>query len=214
MRSRWLGAAVLAAMWAFALAVFGRLPARVPTHWNLQGEVDGWMARFPGGVMAPLIATGVYALLLAMPLIDPRKRNVERFGADRLLIANLLLLFFALLEVLTLGAALGWPVDVSSGIIGGLGLLLVALGNYLPRVRSNWWIGIRTPWTLDNERVWRETHRVGGRLFVLGGLVMVAAMLLPSGPRRWVALPVLLVIGVVPLAYSFILWRREAAGRG
>jgi uncharacterized membrane protein len=213
MRSRWLGVAVAAAMWLFALAVFPRLPEQVPTHWNLRGEVDDWMPRMPGALIAPIIGTAMLGLMLALPWIDPRRRNVEHFASDRMLITNLLMLFFALLEVLTLGAALGWPVDVSGGMMGGLGLLLVGLGNYLPRVRSNWWIGIRTPWTLDSERVWRDTHRLGGRLFVAGGLVMVASMLLPSGPREWVALPVLLVIGVVPLAYSFVLWRREAGGR-
>lgn len=213
MRSRWLGIALTVLMWMAVLAVFRRLPAEVPTHWNLQGEVDGWMPRWPGAFIAPLVATLLVGLMNVLPWIDPRRRHVEHSASDRLLIANLLVLFFGLLEAVTLAVALGHPVDVSAAMMAGLGLLLVGMGNYLPRIRSNWWLGIRTPWTLDNDRVWRDTHRLGGRVFVLGGLAMIAAVLLPPEPRGWVVIAVLAVIGLVPLVYSFIIWRRETAGR-
>lgn len=213
MRNRWLGVAVLVAMWGFALAVFGRLPAEVPTHWNLRGEADGWMARLPGAFIAPFIATAILALVHALPWIDPRRRNFERHRDDLALIANLIVLFCALLEGLTLGAALGWPVDVASGLMAGLGLLLVGVGNYLPRIRSNWWIGVRTPWTLDSERVWRDTHRVAGRAFVAGGLLLVVAALLPETLREAASLAVLVPMVVLPIAYSFLAWRRESASR-
>jgi uncharacterized membrane protein len=212
MKSRWLGGAVLVAMWGYALAVFTRLPAEIPTHWGLDGQVDGWSPRWPGAFIAPGVATLVFALIQAMPRIDPRRRNVERSGENRLLMANLIVLFLGLLEVLTLGVALGWPVDVSTGITVGLGLLLIGMGNYLPRIRSNWWIGIRTPWTLDSERVWRDTHRVGGRAFVIGGLVLLLVPLVPGAVRHPLTLSVLILIAAVPLGYSFIAWKREASG--
>jgi uncharacterized membrane protein len=213
MRSRWLGVAAVVAMWIFALAVFPRLPEQVPSHWGLDGQVDDWMPKLPGAFIAPLVGTLVLALLHGLPWIDPRRRNVEHNAPDRLLIANLLVLFFVLVEVATLGAALGWPVDVTAIMLPGLGLLLVGLGNYLPRIRSNWWIGIRTPWTLDNERVWRETHRLGGRTFVLGGLLLIASSLLPATWRGWVTLAVILPMALIPVVYSFLAWRRESAGR-
>jgi len=212
MRKPWLGVAMLVAMWGFALAVLGRLPAEVPSHWNLQGEADAWMPRMPGAFIAPIIATGVWALLHALPWLDPRRRNVEHNRGDRSLIANLIVLFCALLEGVTLGAALGWPVAAAGWVQAGLGLLLIGIGNYLPRIRSNWWIGIRTPWTLDSERVWRETHRVGGRAFVAGGVLLVAAALLPAPVREWVTMAVLVPMVVLPIAYSFVAWRREGAG--
>lgn len=213
MKSRWLGTAVAAAMWAFALAVYTRLPDRIPSHWNLQGEVDGWMAKPLGPLMQPLIATAMLGLLWLLPRIDPRRANVERFAQDRRLLINLIILFMAVVQVATLGQALGWPVQVDRVILAAVGLLFVGLGNYLPRIRSNWFMGIRTPWTMDNERVWRATHRVGGRTFVAAGLVMALAALLPSPAREWISGAAIAAAVAVPLVYSYVAYRRDLAGR-
>ncbi|HYR09473.1 MAG TPA: SdpI family protein [Longimicrobium sp.] len=213
MKSRWLGTAVAAAMWAFALAVYARLPNRVPSHWNLQGEVDGWMEKPLGPLMQPLIATVMLGLLWLLPRIDPRRANVERFAEDRRLLINLIILFMAVVQVATLGHALGWPVQVDRVIMASVGLLFVGLGNYLPRIRSNWFMGIRTPWTMDNERVWRATHRVGGRTFVGAGLVMALAALLPEPARAWTTGAAIAVAVAVPLVYSYVAYRRDLAGR-
>ena len=212
MRSKWLGAAVVAAMWAFAAAVHSRLPARVPSHWNLRGEVDGWMGRTGGAIAMPALATGVLLLLVLLPHIDPRGDNLRRSPDWRLFI-NLIVLFMAVVQVATLGVALGWDVRVDRVILASVGLLLAALGNYLPRIRSNWFVGIRTPWTLDNDRVWRETHRVGGRCFVAGGLALVVAAALPGAARVVLLIAAVVLMAVVPLAYSYVAWRRDHAGR-
>ncbi len=213
MKSRWLGTAVAAAMWAFALAVYARLPERVPTHWDLHGRVDGWMARPWGAVMLPLGATLLLGVLWLLPRIDPRRANIEHSRDNWLLLVNLILLFLAVLEVTTLGFALGWPVDADRVVIANVGLLIAAIGNYLPRLRSNWFMGIRTPWTMDNERVWRATHRVGGRTFVAGGLVMALSAVLPAPSRAWIAGAAVAFAAGVPLVYSYVAWRREMAGR-
>ncbi|HEU0053654.1 MAG TPA: SdpI family protein [Longimicrobium sp.] len=206
--------AVIAAMWAFALAVFSRLPARVPTHWDVHGEVDGWMNRFPGAFLLPLTAMALVTLLWwVLPRVDPRRANFDRFGGEVNLFGNALTLFFAVLEVVTIGVALGWPVDVSSVLMAALGLLFIILGNYLPRLRSNWWMGIRTPWTMDSERVWRDTHRVGGRAFVAAGVVTLVAALLPATSRAWVSGVALAGAALVPVVYSYLAWRRDHSGR-
>lgn len=213
MKSRWLGAAVTAVMWAFALGVYARLPQRIPSHWNLQGEVDGWMDKPWGPFMQPAIATLMLGLLWLLPRIDPRRANVEHFAEDRRLIVNLIILFMAVVQGATFAHALGWPVQVDRVILAAIGLLFVGLGNYLPRIRSNWFMGIRTPWTLDNERVWRATHRVGGRTFVAAGLVMALAALLPEPLREWTAGAAIAVAVAVPLVYSYVAYRRDLAGR-
>jgi uncharacterized membrane protein len=213
MKSRWLGTAVAAAMWAFALAVYSRLPNRIPSHWNLQGEVDGWMEKPWGPLLQPFIATVMLGALWVLPRLDPRRENVERFAEDRQLLINLIIVFFAVVQVATLGYALGWPVQVDRVILASVGLLFVGLGNYLPRIRSNWFFGIRTPWTMDNERVWRATHRVGGRTFVAAGLVMALAALLPEPARAWATGAAIAVAVVVPLVYSYVAYRRDLAGR-
>jgi uncharacterized membrane protein len=210
MKSRWLGTAVAAAMWAFALAVYARLPQSIPTHWDLHGEVDGWTDKPVGPLLHAVLATAMLGVLWVLPRIDPRRANVERSADDRRLLINLLILFFALVQVATLGQALGWPVNVGRVIPAGIGLLFVGIGNYLPRIRSNWFMGIRTPWTMSSERVWRETHRVGGRVFVAAGLVMA---LLPDTARAWAMGIAIATAVVLPLVYSYVAWRRETAGR-
>ena len=212
MKSRWLGPAVAAAMWAFALAVYARLPRTLPTHWNLGGEVDGWMDKPWGAVMLPLIATSLVAGLHLLRRVDPRRENIERFSGDWYLLLNLLIVFMAAMEVATLGYALGWPIDIGRVMLAMVGLMFVAVGNYLPRIRSNWFMGIRTPWTLSSERVWRATHRVGGRTFVIAGLAMAVGALLPAAARPWLLGPAVVVMVGVPVVYSWLAWRREAAG--
>ena len=171
-------------MWAFALGVYARLPQRDP----LALEPAGRGGRVDGEAVGAVHAArhrhphaGPCSWLL--PRIDPRRANVERFAEDRRLIINLLIIFFAAVQAATFAHALGWPVQVDRVILASIGLLFVGLGNYLPRIRSNWFMGIRTPWTMDNERVWRATHRVGGRTFVAAGLVMALAALLPEPLR-------------------------------
>ncbi|HEU0077101.1 MAG TPA: SdpI family protein [Longimicrobiaceae bacterium] len=200
---------LLAAMWAFAGVVFRRLPPEIPTHWNLAGEGDGGGPRFPAASRAPAVATGVWLLMRFQASIDPRRADVERSTPTRRLLAEILVGFMAVLEVLTLGIALGWPLDMGEAMWPLLGLLFVALGNYLPRVRPNWFLGVRTPWTLASDAVWRDTHRLAGWAFVAAGVLTAGAMFLPVRARPLVGMAALLLAAGVPLVYSFVRWRRE-----
>lgn len=212
MKSRWLAPILTAAMWIFSLAVYSRLPQRIPSHWNLRGEVDGWSEKPWAALMMPAMATAALGLLWLVRRIDPRRANIERFRDEWMLLVNLIFLFFGVMHVAMLGNGLGWPVNMERVILASVGLMFVAIGNYLPRIRSNWFMGIRTPWTLDNERVWRATHRVGGRVFVAGGLVLLLSTLLPLPFRAW-AFGVVVALGLVPVVYSYVAWRRDAAGK-
>ncbi len=209
MSRRWVGPLLLLAMWAFALAVYPALPARIPMHWGFRGGVDRWGGKWPSAFVVPLAGVALWLLLPALRRLDPRRGHYERFEQTFWLLVNALVAFMAVVEVALLGAALGWAVDMTRVALVLVGLVFVVLGNYLPRVRSNWWVGIRTPWTLESERVWRETHRLGGRTFVIGGLVTMVAALLPAVVRPWVALAGLVVGGFVPVVYSYVVWRRE-----
>ncbi len=209
MRRRPFAPLLLAAMWAFAGVVFRRLPAEIPTHWNLAGEVDGWGPRFPAAFLAPAVATGVWLLMRFQASIDPRRDEVERSTPTRRLLAGILVAFMAVVEVLTLGIALGWPLDMGEAMWPLLGLLFVALGNYMPRVRPNWFLGVRTPWTLASDAVWRDTHRLAGWAFVGAGVLTAGAMFLPVHARPYVGMAALLLAAGVPLVYSFVRWRRE-----
>jgi uncharacterized membrane protein len=215
MSKRWIGPVLIVLMVGFALAVYGRLPEQVPTHFDLSGEPDDWMDRFPGAFLLPAIAAGIYALLFALRRIDPRREHYRRFKETWWVVLNVIALLMAALHVLSLGLALGWPIDMGRAITVAVGLLFFGLGNYLPRLRSNWWMGIRTPWTLDSEVVWRETHRVGGWTFVAAGLVLVlAGLFVPAGPREWVTGIALAIAVAIPLVYSYVAYRRTTVANG
>ncbi len=209
MRSRWLGPLVIAGMLVFLAVTWSHLPARMAVHWNASFQVDRWGSRLGSAGLFPVLAFGFWLLIPLLRRIDPRREHYERFDATFWIIVNLLVLMLAAMEVAVVGFNLGWPVDMQRVVLTMMGLLFVALGNYMPRVRSNWWMGIRTPWTMSSERVWRETHRLGGRTFVLGGVVTIVAAFLPKVVAPWVALGGLVVGGFVPVIYSYVLWRRE-----
>jgi len=214
MRSRWTAALVLAAMWALAVAIWLRAPARMPTHWNARGEIDAWGS--PASVfILPAAAVLVVALIAVLPRLDPRRANWDRFAGEARVIVNVLVIFLAWVELSTFGSfAFGWKIDEGRGTLAATGVLLVVIGNYLPRIRSNWWMGIRTPWTLTSDQVWRATHRLGGRTFVGAGAVSVlAALALPKALGVWVAMGAVGLGALVPVVYSYAAWRRETAGR-
>jgi uncharacterized membrane protein len=209
MTKRWIGPAVIGGMLVFTALVYGELPERIPTHWNLSGEVDGWSGRLWGSLLAPVIAAALWLLLPVLRRVDPRRRNYDRFDPTFWLILNVIVVFMGAMHVLTLGMALGWAIDMTRAILVLVGLLFAGLGNYLPRLRSNWWMGIRTPWTLESETVWRATHRLAGFTFVIGGLIAVAAALLPTKLAFGVSMVAMMSAALVPAAYSYVLYRRE-----
>jgi uncharacterized membrane protein len=209
MTKRWIAPALIGGMLLFTAVVYSSLPDQVPTHWNIRGEVDGWSSRTTGALLAPLIALGLWLLLPVLRRIDPRRAHYERFDATFWLLLNVIVMFMAAMHVLSLGASLGWPVDVTRGVLVILGLLFAGLGNYLPRLRSNWWMGIRTPWTLDSEVVWRATHRLAGITFVAAGLITVVAAVLPTSQAFAIAMVALAAGAFIPAAYSYFAYRAE-----
>lgn len=202
---------LIAAMLVCGAAAYPWLPAEVPTHWNAAGQVDNTGGRLQLVLLMPLLAAAVAALRRVLPRIDPRRAAYELFPGTYHLYLNAVVLFLTIMQLAMIASALGWSVTVPRVALVGVGVLLAVLGNELGRVQPNWFVGIRTPWTLADTTVWRQTHRLGGRLFVgLGTLIAVCGLLLPLP----VMFPLLLVaiFGVVGFVYgySYLLWRRTA----
>lgn len=200
----------LAVMLALATWAYVRLPADalVPTHWTADGRVDGYAGKLAGLYLpVGLFVVGIGVLFL-VPVIEPRKRNLARSAAAFRATAYALIGFFLALHALIVAAALGRGLEMGRMVPVGVGALLLVIGNWLPKVRSNFLFGIRTPWTLTSDHTWRRTHRVGGRIFVgLGLVTIIASALLPVG-----ALPVVLgagaaVVALGLVAYSYVVWR-------
>ena len=213
MRRRWFGLVVaalaaLASVWAYP-----RLPETVATHWNLRGVPDAYSPRFWALAMMPLVMfamTGVFAVL---PKMDPRRENYAKFIDSYWLIANAILVFMGVAHVLILANGLGYFLQVDRLLPLGVGLLFAFLGNYLTRIEPNWFIGIRTPWTLSSDTVWRKTHRTGGWLFVIGGMVIAAGAFAPRGALLPLFVATLIVVAGIPVVQSYVLWKREQRDR-
>jgi uncharacterized membrane protein len=213
MRNRWFGPLCIAAMLAFGAVVYNQLPARVPSHWNIFGQVDQTTDPRSAVLVLPAIAVGVWLLITLLPRIDPLRASYSKFEGTFRLFINMIVLFLAVLYAAMLGSALGWEQATSHVAAIGGGILFAVLGNELGRVQPNWFVGIRTPWTLADPEVWRQTHRVGGRaLFVTGLLIVVLALLLPISVATVVMVVGLMGWAALTVVYSYLLWRqREGA---
>ena len=212
MRSRWFAPLCIVVMAIFGALVYNQLPAQVPMHWGVNGQVDRTGSRIEGVLFMPLLSIGLWLLLLVLPRIDPRRNSYALFKGTFYLFVNAIILLLAVLYAVTLGIAMGWNISVPQVVGVGVGLLLAVLGNEMGRVQPNWFVGIRTPWTLADPEVWRRTHRVGGRIFFVAGLVMaVAALLLPPAYAFAVIIIGALGAALASTLYSYIVWRQHVS---
>jgi uncharacterized membrane protein len=206
---KWLPASLIAVAWAVSFALFDRLPVRIPTHWNLGGQVDGWSARTAGAFGMPALMLVIWGVCYWLPAIDPRRVNYARFRDTYDTVVAAVLGVMLVTHGSMLAIALGVDLPVPILIPLTVGVLLVVIGNLLPRARPNWFFGIRTPWTLSNDRVWERTHRVGGRVMVIAG-ILVAVSGFAAGPWLTILIPIAAVgAAIIPVVYSYIVWRGE-----
>lgn len=213
MRSRWFGLVIAALAVVVSLWAYPRLPETVATHWNLRGEPDGYSPRLWAVALMPLVILGLTGLFAVLPRLDPRRANYEKFRDSYWLIANGVIAFTLVGHGLILASGMGNALHVDRLLPVGIGLLLAFLGNYLTRVEPNWFVGIRTPWTLSSDTVWRRTHRTGGWLFVIGGLVIAGGAFAPRGTFAPLFITTMVVVTLVPVVQSYILWKREQNDR-
>ena len=209
---RWLPALLIAGALVFSVAVYSRLPDDVPIHWGLSGTPDRFGSRLEGAFLMPLVMVVLFAVMQWYPSRDPRAANIAKFRGAYDSVVTAMIAMLAVIHVAVLGVALGWQIDMTTVGLAGLGVLLVLIGNLLPLARSNFIFGIRTPWTLSSEQVWTRSHRVGGYSMVAAGVLTIGAAFIGGalGPR--IALTSLIVAGLVPVIYSYLIWTRERRG--
>jgi uncharacterized membrane protein len=205
--------AIVLAMVAVALYVGRGLPGdmRLPIHWNLAGTADGYASKW-NALLTPAVITALTSILLYfLPALEPREGNLARSQGLYLWSWAGTLLVMLALDLVVVSTALHWGLRVEHVITGAVGMMLVLIGNQLGKSRSMFLVGIRTPWALSSEEVWIKTHRLGGKLMVGGGAALILAALLPipSGLLAMVFMLVIAVTALVPIVYSYLLWRRE-----
>lgn len=199
---------LIAAALVAGLVLYPRLPDPMPSHWNAAGEVDGYMSKFWGVFLMPIITVALVLLFLVIPQIDPLKANIAKFrGAFNWFIVAFVV-YMLFVYGLTLAAALGSQFNMTYMLLPAVGLLFIGIGYMMGKAKRNFFIGIRTPWTLSSETVWDETHKLGAKMFMIAGAVtIVSAFLGEFGV--WLLLAAILTAVFVPIVYSYLLWRRE-----
>src|SRR5216117_1874819 len=210
MRSRWFGLMVAFLAVALSICAHPQLPPTVATHWNLNGTPDGYSSRLWALAIIPVMLVIMTVIFNVLPKIDPRHENYVKFLSSYWLIANAVIVFLLVAHGLIIAAGLGFSIKIDRLMPLGIGLLFVFLGNFLTRVEPNWFVGIRTPWTLSSDTVWRKTHRTGGWLMVLGGFVLaVGAFILPHGAFLPLFVTTIVIVALIPIVQSYVLWKRE-----
>ena len=206
---KWIPLLIVIAAFIASAVVFPRLPETMPTHFDMSGQPNGWSSRLFGAWVVPLFLILMWGLLRVLPTIDPRGSNYAKFGGAFEGMIVSIMLFMLSLHIVMLRAALGYPVAMQRVVPIGVGVLLAVIGNLLPRARPNWFIGIRTPWTLSSDRVWEKTHRFGGHVFVAGGILIVLAALVTEQWAHIVLVTVVLLCSAAVFIYSYVEWKRE-----
>lgn len=199
---------ILAAL-ALGFYFYLNLPPIVPTHWGVNGQIDAWGSRNVTLFLPPALIIGMYLLFLILPHFDPKKENYQKFSGVYHGFKTAMMIFFLLIYVITGFSGLGYKLPVDKIITAMMGVLFLLIGGYLPKLKPNWFIGIRTPWTLSNETVWQKTHEVGGKLFMLEGLLVLLSLLLLKGVWlfSFFIISILLMVLFV-FVYSYWLWRK------
>ena len=183
--------------------LWNQLPEQMPIHWNAAGEVDGWSGKAFAVFGLPLIMLAVQWLCMLGSLSDPKR---EAHSAKMLhLVFWIVPVLSIVLHSVTYAAALGKEVKMELVIPVLLGLVFTIIGNYLPKCKQNYTIGIKIPWTLNSEENWNRTHRFAGRLWVICGIVIMLTGFIGT---VWTFLPVSLVMVIVPMIYSYVLYRK------
>ena len=206
---KWIPFIIVAISVAASLAVFSRLPDTIATHWGSAGDVNGTSPKLWGAFVVPVILLFIAIMMRALPSIDPRRENYPKFAGafDAIFISTMLLLL--VLHIALLAAGLGYPVAMDRLAPIGVGLLLMVLGNVLPRARPNWFVGVRTPWTLSSDRVWEKTHRLAGYVFVIAGFVVAIIGLTGVPLAAYFLGPLIGAAALLLVVYSYVEWRRE-----
>lgn len=193
---------------AFAWTVYDRVPDMIPSHYGLNGQPDDYSDKFVFILMMSAFNLGLPFLMKWMPAMDPRRENYRKFSRFYELFRVVITLFLSGLFTMILLESLGYPIEISKVVMVGVGLLWMVIGNYLGQVRSNWFFGIKLPWTLESDEVWRRTHRISGGVWMGAGLFILLSSFLPPSVAVWTVMISVAGSVLVPVVYSYLLFKK------
>ncbi len=201
-----ISALLIAAASVGIALVYSKMPETVATHWNAAGEADGFSSRLTGALLGPASASLIWLVMWLIPKISPKGFQTHEFSSVIHVFQVVMVIFMLGVGAIVVLTALGYEISTERIVPAATGLLFIILGNYFAKVRKNFFVGIRTPWTLASDEVWARTHRMAGYCFVLGGLALVVLGITGAGLIPLLAISML--AGMLPVAYSFFLYRQ------
>jgi uncharacterized membrane protein len=201
-------------MIALALVVgtvlWNQLPDQMASHWNVNDQVNGYISKFWGVFLMPLITLGMLVLFLIVPSIDPLKANIAQFRETFNLFIALIVAFMLYIHGLTLAWSLGYQnFKMSTAMLPFMGILFIAVGYMLKKAKRNFFIGIRTPWTLSSDSVWDKTHQLGSVLFIASGVTAIIGGFFGGMIAFWLMFVPLIGSSLFLVIYSYVLYRSE-----
>ncbi|GAA0076677.1 SdpI family protein [Clostridium sp. CTA-5] len=191
---------------AFSVSIilYNKLPNQMPMHWNIAGEINRYGSKSFAAFLPPVLMLLVWLGMLLTPKIDPKKDNYSKFDKSYNIIINVTLTFLFILHISVIAVSLGYNVQINRVIPFMLGILFVFIGNYLPKSRPNFFYGIKTPWTLTNEDTWKKTHRLGGKLFVLSGAIIIISSLFFNKNLQFIVVIIsIFIAAIIPVIASY-----------
>lgn len=194
---------------ALSFYFYAHWPMRIASHWNFRGEVDGYASSLFMALFFPLLLIGLYLLFLVLPYIDPRREHYVEFAKTYHVFKGVLLAALLAVYLVTGIYNLGYDFNVGIAVAAIIGVLMIVIGSFLSKIKFNYFMGIRTPWTLASETVWDKTHRVGGWLFVLLGCCIIVAPFLPEILALIVFITGAAIAVIGSFLYSYLVFRQE-----
>ncbi len=193
---------------------FRNFPEVVATHWNFSGEPDNFSGRAMAAFFMPGFIFSIYLMMTLMPIIDPRRKRYEQFAKTYFIFRDLIIFLLVLIYFVAGFANLGYDLNIGAWVATAVGAMFIIFGNYMGKIKHNWFMGIKTPWTLSSENVWNKTHRFSGRLFMLSGVMIIASAYVPIFFRvpLFVTAIILMIFGST--VYSYILYSKEKKNKG
>ncbi len=193
------------------VVVFNRLPDLIPMHWNVNGQIDAYYPKFPYAFAAPVIGLMIVFFMGILPKFDPKRENYDKFKSQYQFIKIFMLLFFAVIQFITLSISLGADfIRVDMVIKLMVGIMFIVIGNLLPKLKHNYFVGIKTPWTIANESVWLRSHRHGGYVWFATGLALVVLAFIPGTISAAIYFILILIASFEPMIYSYLSYRKKA----
>ena len=212
MRTNAISAGIILLSFFIGIVSYSYMPDMMPMHWNAQGEIDGYMGKLWGLFMSPMISLGLFALFLVIPKLDPKRSNLESFKEYYQGIILVIVGFLFYVYILTILSAIGYKFNMVQAMSISFAVLFYYIGIVLKKTKSNFFVGIKTPWTLSDEKVWEKTHDLGGKLFKISGIIAFFGALFKEVAIFLMIIPII-VASIFIYIYSYLEYAKIHKGK-